>query len=205
MIKRKKIRITDLTQTERTELRIKTLALLRFNKCNMAKTARESRVHEATIRTWLREDDDYARALAAERAEIMVKQREEMRDHLKETHEISALHTAKVVSEQVEKVTQLAMGRVTELANQLVESLMTDLLMNNKTVSFQQRALSFAVLFDKIMVYEGNPTSIHANLGRRLTREQRTERAKQLMETAEERRKKLAVVPSNATKEERTG
>jgi hypothetical protein len=192
--------MNSLSLAKRHELQVKTLALLRLNHCNVRKTSREARITESTIRNWLRLDNEISREIAKERAEIQEQQRKFLQHELAETQEINDLHNASLVSEQVEKVVSLAMDGMTNLANELIQSLITDLL-TGKAVSFQQRAWAFGVLFDKIMVYQGNPTSIHATLGRRLSREERAERAKQLLETAEQRRKKLAVVPRSGVVE----
>jgi hypothetical protein len=190
--KLKTIRVNDLTHAQRLELRIKTLALLRFNHHNLRRTSRESHVAESTIRNWLKEDTDVAREIAAEKAVIQDQQRQEQQHELTEKRELSDLHNARLISEQAEKITVLAMDGVTAFANELVESLRTSLL--SEKPKFYDRMMAFGIVFDKIQIFHGNPTAIHASLGRRLSRDERAERTKQLLETAEQRRKKLKVV-----------
>jgi hypothetical protein len=194
MKKEKFIRLNDLSMTDRTAIRVKTIAQLRLNRGNVRKTSREAHVAASTIRSWLREDNEVSREVAKERAEIQEQERQLLRSQLNERATMHDLTQAKLVSEQVEKVTALAMDRVTVLANELVESLITDLLTNNNKIRFHDRTMAFAIIFDKIQVYEGNPTSIRANVGRHLSRDERAVRAKQLLETAEQRRLKLKVV-----------
>jgi len=201
--KPKHIKLINLSLRERTELRVKTLALLRFNRMNVRRTSREAHVHESTIRAWLREDNDVARELAQERAQIQDQERVELRRETVEKNELADLHNARLIHDKVEDVMALAVDRMTALANELVDSMRMQL--STEKVSFSAKAMSFGIFFDKLQIFQGNPTSIHASLGRRLTREQRAERARQLLETAEQRQKKLKVVPRNAPQEGTNG
>jgi len=191
-----------LRPEEKEELRVRTLATLKLNGYNVAYTARQLNLRKQTIRDWLKRDEE------AQRRYLENKERTEREDHQRACHEAKERQLEQKGrqddqrNETTRTVVTLSLEKMAQLANEIVESLRGDLTPDSKPLKFYDRAWAFGVVFDKLQVAQGNPTQIHGRTQLGMSRHQRLE---QLLETAEERRRKLKVLVSEEEESVKAG
>jgi transposase-like protein len=163
----------ELSQSRQAK-RVQVLAQLQLNNGNIARTARETGVTRATIRYWRNANQTAAEKLERE------KQREQKQQE--------------VIAADVEKVVSLSQSKLEDLAGELVDSLLGDLQNPRLKFSFRDRAWAFGVIFDKLQIQKGLPTAINKTIGS-LSKEERAERARELLLRGRQRRLNKGGVP----------
>jgi antirestriction protein ArdC len=184
------IRVKSLPKAEQVALRVRTLAMLKFNQGNIRKTSRETGVNVNTIRTWLQVNDEATRQIFLERKAKLDAEAAARNEKIMQSAEEAEAEQNKLIADASRTVHTLSMDKMIELANGIVVSLLHDLGTSQK---FYDRVMGFGVVFDKIQIMQGNPTNIRET-HRGMSRTERAERAEQLLRTAEERRRDMKVI-----------
>ena len=184
-----------MSPADLAELKVRTLATLRLNNYNVAETARACKLRKETLRRWVKADTEAARRVAEEKEkndkfELERKWRivNERKDKEREAQDDANNKATK-------QVITLSLEKMAQLCNEIVDSLRQELTPDAKPQKFYDRAWAFGVVFDKLQVAQGNPTSIHGRTEHHgMSRHQRLE---QLLDTAAERQAKIRLLGNN--------
>lgn len=180
---------------EHKALRVKTLAALVLNGGNLSKTSRETKVPRTTIRKWRDENTE-----AALKARARREQKQKERDAA-ELAKREATQTA--IAEDVEEVVRLSADKMENLVADLVQSIHDDIKNPKLRFPLRDKAWTAAVMFDKVQIAKGKPTTINQMIGS-MTEEERVEGVQKILATARQRRlnaggKEMSVVDGGGT------
>jgi transposase-like protein len=173
-------RLTDQDKAKR----VKTLASLKLNGGNISKTSRETKVPRSTIRKW--------RNQATETA-LKLKARKEAE---REAEEVAIIA-------DVDEVVRLSADKMEELVADLVQSIHDDIRNPKLRFPLRDKAWTAAVMFDKVQIAKGKPTSINQMIGS-LSEEERVAGVEKILATARQRRlnatgKEMSIVDGGKT------
>ena len=187
--KKANINTRHMPPEEVAKVKVKVLAALALNNYNVSETARKFKVRNHTIQKWIKDDREAVRRVTEEADKNMrdgIQKRWEEERPLREAQRQAQDDEN---TKAVRQVVTLSLEGMAALANELVASMRADLKEGGKPIKFYDRGWVLGVVFDKMQVATGNPTSITGrteHLG--MSRHQRFD---QLMEAAEERKLKL--------------
>lgn len=159
--------------------RVATLARLKLNGGNLAKTARDTKVPRSTIRKW--RDANRPAALKVKEKKAAQKQQAAAAAEVK--HEA----VQETIAEDVDEAVRLSVDKMEHLVADLVQSIHDDIRNPKLHFGLRDKAWTAGVLFDKVQVAKGEPTTITKFAGN-LTEEERLARVEQIMATARQRR-----------------
>lgn len=157
-----------------TENSVRILAQLKLNQGNIAQTARTLGVSRLTVRRYRD-----ANLSAAEQVQ-------QKAERAKRDAQVKAAKQ-EAIAEDVAAIVRLSVDKLEELATELCGSLLADLRDPKLKWPFRDRAWTFGVVFDKMQVAKGQPTSINQTIGS-LSEEERARKAQQLLDRARQRR-----------------
>lgn len=180
---------------EHKALRVKTLAALKLNEGNVSKTSRETKVGRSTIRKWRDANTEAALRLKARKKE---KQKKLDAEELAKREA-----TQEAIAADVDEAVRLSADKMEELVADLVQSIHDDIRNPKLRFPLRDKAWTAAVMFDKVQIAKGKPTSINQMIGS-LSEEERVAGVEKILATARQRRlnatgKEMSIVDGGKT------
>lgn len=152
---------------EQLAFRIEVLAKLRANDGNCQKTSKETGVPRRTIGFWEQQN---------RKAAETVRKKQVQDGTLAEKQQ-------RVIAEGVETVYTLVVENLESLAAELVD----EMRIAKNGAPFSALGINFGIVFDKVQVMKGKPTSINQTIAS-MTEEERAKRAAELIDRGRQRR-----------------